>query len=244
MAKSCLALLLPLVSFSPILLAEQVQLQQPTATFSQSYFGDYSVGYAVNSNPGNLLGWAIYDPGAFSVTLPQTAVFETATDISNPYSTQLDLTLQFQHWNPQHLLGAFRISVTSDPRGDFADGLANGGDVTANWTVLTPQLISSDNGTTFTVGSNGSILAGGPLPSNDNYYIRFETSQQNISGIRIEALTDPSLPTSGPGRVPVNGNFVLTGVSMTATAVPEPSTIALMVAGAGLLGFMSARRRR
>src|SRR5262249_5842640 len=36
-----------------------------------------------------------------------------------------------------------------------------------------------------------------------------KTEQKNITAIRIEALTDPSLPKNGPGRA-ANGSFVLT----------------------------------
>jgi hypothetical protein len=44
---------------------------------------------------------------------------------------------------------------------------------------------------------------------------------------------------------PSNGYFTLTGYSATpvTTPVPEPNVLALMLAGIGLVGFMSYRRQ-
>ncbi len=65
-------------------------------------------------------------------------------------------------------------------------------------------------GATLTVQPDGSILANGKLDSLDLYsVIGHITIDKPITAIRLEVLTDPSLPNKGPGRAP-NGNFVLT----------------------------------
>ena len=64
-----------------------------------------------------------------------------------------------------------------------------------------------------------------------------------ITGIRIELLTDASLPNNGPGRNPANGNFVLTEFKVD-QAVPEVSTTASLALGVMVMaGFHLIRRR-
>ena len=45
-----------------------------------------------------------------------------------------------------------------------------------------------------------SILVTGLNPQPESYTITFETKMDNITGIRLEALPDKSLPAQGPGR--------------------------------------------
>lgn len=53
----------------------------------------------------------------------------------------------------------------------------------------------------------------------DTYTITFKSDLKSISAIRLEALSDESLPGRGPGRSP-NGNFVLTDFEVTANGKP------------------------
>jgi hypothetical protein len=52
----------------------------------------------------------------------------------------------------------------------------------------------------------------GENPDKDSYTLEFEGVPANVSAVRLEALTDPSLGNGGPGRTP-HGNFVLTEIS-------------------------------
>jgi hypothetical protein len=147
-----------------------------------------------------------------------TAVFETSTDIS---ASQLDFKL-YQLWGGAHNLGRFRLSYTTDDRSTFADGLNSGGDVTANWTVLTGATISGTGGETFTVLGDNSILVSGNNPATTVFSLSFSGSFSGITGIRLEALSDASLPFSGPGRQ-ANGNFTLTEITLDATLNESPT---------------------
>ena len=147
---------------------------------------------------------------------------------------------QINH-NPQHTFGHFRLSVTTDDRSTFADGWATGGDVTANWQILSPLSSLATDGTILNAQADGSILASGLNSITSIYTITAMTSLENITGFRLEALEDPSLPFSGPGRYPANGNFVLTEFQVSVVAVPEPH-----LATAGLVAavvFLWRRKR-
>src|SRR3954471_19509050 len=106
--------------------AQVVALQNATATRSQV---NYFVGTTIDGVITGNVGWAI-DNG--QGTSPETAVFETVTDVSFATGADLTFTLhQSMTSDPTHTLGRFRLSFTTDPRPTFADGLASGGDVTA-----------------------------------------------------------------------------------------------------------------
>lgn len=88
----------------------------------------------------------------------------------------------------------------------------------SHWTPLDPATFTSSDGTSFTKNPDKSLLATGINPERDTYIVTASTELQNITGIRLEVLTDPSLPRSGPGRDPY-GNFVLTGFTLAAAPV-------------------------
>ena len=75
------------------------------------------------------------------------------------------------------------------------------------WRRLKPDSAESSNGTELKIQDDDSVLAAGKLPNNDAYKLTFSTNLENITGFRLETLTDPSLKNGGPGR---DGNFVLT----------------------------------
>ena len=149
---------------SPTAEADNVPLQQATATFSQAAF--FGPSRAINTEPSD--GWAIchchaLDP-IYGNILAETAVFETVTDLGFVPSTSLTFTFD-SHWGPDddgpYIIGRFRLSVTTDDRSkSFADGLDGGltlltmeqipGDVSANWTVLNPTGLSATEGVTLT----------------------------------------------------------------------------------------------
>lgn len=192
-----------------------VVLQEGTATYSQVLGGcsSHSPDLAVN---GNLVdnGWAIATTCSvpFDSASPQIAVWETAVDVT---FSQLDLRLH-QNIGGGHLLGRFRVSVTTDDRATFADGLDNGGDVAAAWSVLPDPVIVGPPGMTFTVLPDHSVLAGGSIPSIAVYDVRYFASHVGVTGVRLEVLAHPGLPFDGPGLQPSNGNLVLSELEVGA----------------------------
>src|SRR5207248_8158779 len=88
------------------------------------------------------------------------------------------------------------------------------------WTVLETTGAKGAKGTTLTKQPDGSLLASGKNPSPETYTITANTPLSGITGIRLEVLSDPSLPGKGPGRGP-NGNFVLNDFRVTSAAQGE-----------------------
>ena len=74
----------------------------------------------------------------------------------------------------------------------------------ANWSVLRTVSAVSRRGVKLAVQDDGSILAAPNLlevmPTLDTYTIRAATDLPRVTAIRLEALTDSSLPRGGPGR--------------------------------------------
>jgi hypothetical protein len=215
-----------------------VGLQSATATYSQAC-GPWLISQALDTIPTT--GWAIYEHpacGTLEFTFNQTGAFETGSDIVDAAPGQpvvLEISIfsgALQGSATPHTLGLFRLSVTGDARSTFADGLATGGDVVANWVVLTPESVSATSANsagvaiggaapTLSLRPSGAILAEGALPPYSRYTIRAVSPLPVVTGLRIEVIDEngtssaPSLglPTGGPGQA-VNGNFILRELSL------------------------------
>jgi WD40 repeat protein len=75
------------------------------------------------------------------------------------------------------------------------------------WSLLEPLSMSSQAGARFIAAADRRILlreTKGP----DSYDIALRPGLNRVTAIRLEALTDPSIASSGPG-FPSNGNFVV-----------------------------------
>src|SRR5262249_54776972 len=91
------------------------------------------------------------------------------------------------------------------------------------WTIL-PLTVDdiSTSGQKYTVLPDGSLLAGGYAPTKVSPKFTATTSVRNITGFRLELLTDPNLPMGGPGRSD-QGMCALTEFRVTAEPVDRSS---------------------
>jgi mono/diheme cytochrome c family protein len=90
------------------------------------------------------------------------------------------------------------------------------------WTTLDALTIVSAEGSLPTKLADGSVLFGGKRPETDTYTIVTETNLPGITAVRLEVLTDDSLPQRGPGRQD-NGNLHLTEFRVQATSLVDHS---------------------
>ena len=83
------------------------------------------------------------------------------------------------------------------------------------WQLLDPTEFKSEHGATLTKQPDGSILSGAKRPEKDTYTIVARVELPTITGLRLEVLTDDSLPHKGAGRQD-NGNLHLSEFVVTA----------------------------
>src|SRR5206468_3028955 len=64
---------------------------------------------AVDDNVGT--GWAVSP----QTRKEHTAIFELAEEVGDGRATRLTVRLKHQHWDPNYVMGRFRLSVSEDP---------------------------------------------------------------------------------------------------------------------------------
>ena len=88
------------------------------------------------------------------------------------------------------------------------------------WEVLEPVSFSTTEETELVKQADGSLLTRGENPERNTYEVKVKSSRRGITAFRMEVLTDPSLPHSGPGRSS-RGEFALSEVLIEASSGQE-----------------------
>ncbi len=103
----------------------------------------------------------------------------------------------------------------------------------AAWQPLETVTATSEAGATLNVQEDRSLLASGDAADKDNYRVVAKLPPGRVSALRIEAISDATLPGNGPGRAE-KGNFVLSGLRLEwinqEGATPRAVTLAAAVA--------------
>ncbi len=103
------------------------------------------------------------------------------------------------------------------------------------WTPLKVKSFVAKSGADHRTLADDSVIVSGKMADKDLYTVTAETDLRGITAVRLEAMTDPSLPAKGPGRAE-NGNFVLNEFTLTsrplgqADAKPKPVKFATATA--------------
>ena len=238
MLRPSVILLVVFALFATISIASaqvSIALGNATAGFSQGN------GYPVGASIDGVLDMGYNGWGHWTRNTDDASVYETASNASY-LSYEFKMTMLC----PSHNIGRFRISTTTDDRTLFADGLESDGDIDANWTVLNLTNLISVNGATLTLLDDRSVLASGPNPDWDIYTFSANAVDDDVTGFRLEVLTDSSFTQNGPGRA-FNGNFVLTEFEITGIgtySVPEPGQVASSLILLSGIGIYLWRKRR
>ena len=87
------------------------------------------------------------------------------------------------------------------------------------WSVASAEDVKVASGAKPEVRPDGAVFISGPSPDKDTYTLTLGGSGEPVSAIRLEALTDPALGGTGPGRT-AHGNFVLTEIMVKADGKP------------------------
>ncbi|HET6251059.1 MAG TPA: DUF1549 and DUF1553 domain-containing protein [Tepidisphaeraceae bacterium] len=92
------------------------------------------------------------------------------------------------------------------------------------WVTLDPSVMRSSGGATLTKLPDESILASGKRPDVDTYTISASTDIKGITAVRVELMTDDSLPHKGPGRQD-NGNLHVNEFYLKAGPTAHPDQV-------------------
>ncbi|MBM3288741.1 MAG: DUF1553 domain-containing protein, partial [Candidatus Hydrogenedentes bacterium] len=188
-------------------------------------------------------GWAVDAPG-IDKTAPHGLTLYLKDPITLDAPGRIALTLH-QRYGRTHTLARFKVSFvrksyppSDDPEGvrrakyldeRFAAWVRDAAPKARTWTVLDPVSCTSKNHMSFRILDDKSVLAYGDNPNTDTYDARFRADARNITAIRIETLTDPSLPGNGPGRGEImsdGGDFLLSELKAGAAPWQRPDAFA------------------
>ena len=94
------------------------------------------------------------------------------------------------------------------------------------WETLSPATFASSGGATLKRLDDSSLLASDVRPDTDTYTVTALAPLKKLTALRLEVLTDDSLPMRGPGRQD-NGNLHLTEfeASVVDAEAPEPTPV-------------------
>jgi hypothetical protein len=104
------------------------------------------------------------------------------------------------------------------------------------WHPLRPSKATSTNKANLVAAADRSITASGKT-GKAIYTVEYPTSLRNITGFRLEALADKSLPGGGPG-LPPNGNFVISELEIKVAKKSEPKNFADVTIQSGRTDFL------
>ncbi len=201
-----------------------IKIASATADYNQP---GYEINASFDGNDGT--GWAIYSAADPKWNTNRTAVFKLGARV--PAGTEA-LVIRMKQMHPEHTLGKFRWSLGSVPKPTTqptpAMRLAFLAEQQAeweksvlakcvNWTVLNPVSFRRSHDGTIRKLDDKSLLMEGDGFYKDQYAIEFAPEQlqgmKHLTGVRLEALPDPSLPKGGPGRNP-NGGYRLSEIEL------------------------------
>ena len=163
----------------------------------------YSIFAFFNNTPlevkqqGNGVTWDFYGP---TMELPISKGQQKALDTLNAQKKRLDRQLaKLKNDSAAHQTEWEKTTLSA---------LQNA----PAWSILGIKHFSATGNPKHKQQSDGSVVVSGPNPDKSTYIIRASTDLKQITAIRLEALTHPSMHKGGPGRnksPKENPNFIV-----------------------------------
>jgi hypothetical protein len=138
--------------------------------------------------------------------IPHTDYYQQFACLNNADEPTIDV--------PQPDIAARRAEIEqqiAEITADLPNRFPPEGDV--KWHTPKPASFASAGGANGQIRDDGSVLLSGTNAERDTYTLTIDTPAGEFSALRLEALVDPALPSTGPGRTP-HGNFVLSEVTL------------------------------
>ena len=101
----------------------------------------------------------------------------------------------------------------------------------AVWAPLQLQVVTSGHGAELARQPDGSVLSAGARPDVESTTVVVSSDLPRVTAIRLEVLTDESLPLQGPGRTD-NGNLHLSEFSIRVVTPDQPEGMAVAISQA------------
>jgi hypothetical protein len=218
------------LAVAPLIVVAASRGQAATMTFSATAIEDQAVSWSNN------LTFPQFDPSNGTLT---SVVFLFTSDVG---------VAMFPVTNPTNAAVSGTVQATVNFTAKDGSGKINltGGTPAVSLGVVAGYDDVPANGTGNANGQNSGMSASSPIYT-DNVVLTEFTGAGTYSLTAGAADTDIKI-ASGDATLVGNGNLVKAGlnatVTYTYTAVPEPSTLALLAAGAvGVLGYKVRRKR-
>ena len=219
--------------------ASSVGFSSADATFYQTCCGGpFPPSQMIDGTTSGSNGWAVYS-GSNNVSNAANALLTLTTPLAaGSYNLTFTIYQNFGTTSAEsfHTLGDFSLGYTTDTSPTLSS---------LQTLVPNQSASSTDASTTFTQQGGGDWLVGGTSPAIATYTLLASISSTSaITGIFLDVFNNSTLPADGPGRQPVNGNFVVSEFALDATTTPLPAALPLFATGLGALGVLGWRRKR
>ncbi|RUL84346.1 DUF1553 domain-containing protein [Tautonia sociabilis] len=144
------------------------------------------------------------------------------------YEAEIAPTLAERERQRQQAIAAAEADLSSYEENDLAKKIADWAAEQAQhlvpWQPLEARRLTASNGSTLEQRDDRSIVATGDKNGQGVYTIVAETEATGVHALRLEVLTDPDLPSRGPGRAK-DGNFVLNEIEVFAAPLTDPTQV-------------------
>lgn len=146
-----------------------------------------------------------------------------AMEISDAAAQQERKELQAKIAETQKKLAAFEKEADAPSPKAEAALLAKAAQAPKEHVLEIADFESTGGATHEVLPDHSVLISGEPAPDKDTYIVKVDTTLTGIRGLKLEGLTDDSLPGKGPGRGDEkHPNFVLNNLIVSAAPLNQP----------------------